>query len=145
MSCRRYIYLPRCTMSGQYYHSAPATPLHLQPQGERKVLHITAVHIFAAQGVQKDQAIELADGCKMCSCPITGTQAWRGIGTSSYFLPWATVPLLAIIALPYAYLGLMTIMFFPRYTLHCFSPVWQLQRSAEEAAQMNAFAHHINS
>ena len=51
---------------------------------------------------------------------------------------------LLIIALPYAYLGLI-IMFFPRNTLHCFSPVWQHQRSTEEAAWMNAFAHHINS
>ena len=49
-----------------------------------------------------------------------------------------------IIALPYTYLGLI-IMFFPRNALHCFSPVWQLQRSTEEAAWMNPFVHHINS
>lgn len=67
-------------------------PLHLQPQQERKTLHITNVHVFAAQGVQKDQAIELNDQCKTSPCPITGTQVWGGMATSSHLIPGATVP-----------------------------------------------------
>lgn len=41
--------------------------------------------------VQKHQTIELAAWIKMCPCPPTGTQVWRGMAIYSSFLPGATV------------------------------------------------------
>lgn len=58
------------------------------------------------------------------------------LGQQSHMLP--------VIALQYAYLGLI-IMLFPRNTLRCVSSVWQIQWRTEEAAWINAFVHHINS
>lgn len=126
------------------YRSAPAILLHPHPQRETKALHITDVCVFAAQDVQENGAIELLNQCNMCPCPITGTQPWRRMATSSCFLPGATVP-----CTPY---HSPTICLF-RADNHILSqkyisllpPTWQLQQNTEKAARMNVFAHHINS
>lgn len=50
------------------------------------------IHIISAQAVQKDQATELRDQYERCLCSTIWVQAWRGMATSSPFLPGATMP-----------------------------------------------------
>lgn len=127
-----------------HYHFAPAIALQLQPPREGKALCIT-------------------DTCHCCPGHPERPSNWIGWPTWDVPLPYhrstglerddyiqflspleQLCRIFPIIALPYAYLGLI-IVFFPKNTLHCLAPVWQLQQNTGEAAWMNAFEHHINS